>query len=145
MKKWPFAELKHKIQHEKDLGNVWIYFWDNFSDKPGFNSLGKPATNPFVETSVKQIILQLVPKDNQPQSILLLRLPEAKFIHGPVNAGLYFGGVMYSEELQQGVVSLCTPTSKMTHFARFTGIPRPELVIPPESPTNRLTGNLDEQ
>jgi hypothetical protein len=115
-------KLKSMLSREKDLQTIWTYYMDNFADHQEFIEVGSPTSNPILEKTVKIITKKLFKRD--PEPLLLIRLPEYKFIHGPLIVKGRMGGIIYFEETSQGMLAIsATPGSSLVQYSRFTAYP----------------------
>ena len=76
-------QLKQKLSQEKNLSSVWSFYLDNFADHKEFTDLGKPTKNRTVEAVVTQICQKMYGKKAAVTDLLLIRLADYQFIHGP--------------------------------------------------------------
>jgi len=117
-------ELKQKLLHDAQLPPVWSYFMDHFGDNAEFAALGDRATHPLVEAVVAEVGKQMFARDGAVSGLLLTRLADQKFLHGPVRMGRRIGGVIYFEDAGIGLIAMADlPPSIEVKFARFSGHP----------------------
>lgn len=113
--------LKQKLSEEKDLSSVWSFYMDNFADYQEFTNLGEPTKNPLLEAAVTQICQQMYGRQVAVRDLLLIRLADYQFVHGPFIIGGRIGGVIYFEEKQMGLVVVAElPPSEEVKYSRFS-------------------------
>jgi hypothetical protein len=114
-------QLKQKLSQEKELSSIWSFYMDNFADYQEFTNLGEPTENPLLEAAVTQICQQMYGRQVAVRDLLLIRLADYKFVHGPFIIGGRIGGVIYFEEKQMGLVVVAElPPSQEVKYSRFS-------------------------
>jgi hypothetical protein len=117
--------LKHKLLHDKELAPVWAYFLDNFGEDSDFIANGERTSHELVEAVVEQIAEQMFGADGKVRNLLLVRVPGQQFIHGGLTVGGRFGGVIFFEDEQIGLVVVPDkPPSIEVKYARFSARPQ---------------------
>ena len=112
--------LKQMLSREKELDSIWSFYMDNFADYPEFTDLGEPTRHPLVEAVAAQIGKQLF--NESVGELLLIKIPDYQFIHGPLIIGGRTGGVIYFEETKTGMLAICESlSSSMVKYSRFSG------------------------
>jgi hypothetical protein len=115
-------KLKSMLIRDKNLSTIWDFYMDHFADHLEFIQMGNRTSNPMLEKIISVVSQQLFKQE--PDPLLLIRLPEYKFIHGPVAVRGRLGGVIYFEELSKGMLAIsATPGSSLIKYSRFTGYP----------------------
>jgi hypothetical protein len=115
-------ELKRKLIHDKDLMPVWNYFLDHFGNDPDFMALGHGTSDPFLESVLAQVGVQMFPQDALVIQSQLVRLDDQQFIHGSVNVAGRPGIIFYFEEDQVGMVVVSDQAAfDNAKMARFSG------------------------
>jgi hypothetical protein len=111
--------LKLMLSREEDLATIWSYFMTHLADHEAFTDIGEPIRHPLVEKIIIIINQQLF--DETVKNLLLISLPNFKFLHGVFTVGNRTGGVIYFEEIQKGMVAVSeNPPSQLVKYSRFT-------------------------
>ena len=114
-------QLKQKLAQEKNLSLVWSFYQDNFADHEEFTDLGEPIKNPTLEAVVTQICQKMYGKKIAITDLLLIHLPDHKFIHGPFLVGGRMGALIYFEDKHQGLIAVAElPPSQEVKYSRFS-------------------------
>jgi hypothetical protein len=114
-------ELKQKLSPAKNLSSVWSFYLDNFADYQEFTDLGEPTENPLVEAAVTQICQQMYGREIAVRDLLLIRLADYQFVHGPFLVGGRMGAFIYFEDKQMGLVAVAeVPPSQEVKYSRFS-------------------------
>ena len=117
-------ELKQKLSQEKELSVVWTFYMDHFADHQEFIEVGGPTSNSLVTTVVAQVAQQMFGRKGTVSNLLLIRIPDYRFIHGPFMVEGRTGGVIYFEDTKMGLVAVAEhPPSQEVKYARFSGQP----------------------
>jgi hypothetical protein len=111
--------LKKKLVAAENFGDVLEYFFDHFGENPEFISLGKPTLHPMLEAVIQHTGSQIMGKQVKVRNLMLVRLPEQKFIHGGFLMDGKVGNVFYFEEIQMGLMSVVTSLGGETKMARL--------------------------
>jgi hypothetical protein len=90
------SELKTRLDNEKQLSKVWLFYMDYFSDHQEFTDLGAPIQHPVLEKIVPIISKKIFNETSQ--NLFLITIPEYQFIHGSFFVGNRIGGLIYFEE-----------------------------------------------
>jgi hypothetical protein len=115
-------QLKQKLSHEKELSSVWLFYMDNFADHREFIEVGEPTHNPLVEAAVTMVCQQMFGKDVAFSDLLLIRIADYQFIHGPFAIAGRMGGLIYFEDKRMGLIAVAEfPPSEEVKYARFSG------------------------
>lgn len=114
-------QLEQKLSQEKELSSIWSFYMDNFADYQEFTNLGEPTINPLLEAAVTQICQQMYGREVAVRNLLLIRLADYQFVHGPFMIGGRIGGVIYFEKKQMGlvVVTELSPSQEVK-YSRFS-------------------------
>ena len=122
-------QLKQKLSHEKKLNSVWSFYMTHFAAHQEFTDLGEPTNNSLVSAVVTQVGQQLF--NEAVSDLLLIRIADYQFIHGPFRLRGRTGGVIYFEDTQMGLVAVAErPPSKEVKYSRFSG----QRIRPPSQP-----------
>jgi hypothetical protein len=115
------ARLKHFLASARDLAVVQDYFLTHFAEDEKFLDLGKPLPHAFLETVLQKVVEGSIRSTTAIQDVLLIGVPEYRFIHGCGFVDGWFLSIFYFEEEAIGLaaVTSLTPGAK-THFARFS-------------------------
>jgi len=130
MKEKQMETLKRKVVNEPDLKKVFEYFFDHFGEDMDFIRSCTPIQHELLIQLLPILVRELLPPADYTRTLnlRLLHAPEYNFIHGAINVDKFYGGVIYFEDIQTGVISLCEfPPSGMTKFLRFNAsvLPKP--------------------
>jgi hypothetical protein len=115
-------QLKQKLQQEKDLSKIWLYYMDEFGDRPEFVDLGEAVQNDFLLTVIAQVCQQIFGKPTNIDGILTIYLKEYQFFHAPFMANDHIGGVIFFEDINTGLIAVSSAGSKLAKYSRFTGV-----------------------
>ncbi len=118
------AVLREKVVTATDLSDVVRYFFDELADKPGFLELGERFTDATLSEVLGQVVIRIVPGGARRIELVLLRLPEDRFVHGTLAMPRWHGTFLYFEDIRRGVLALGGMAGPM-HFARFTVVEPP--------------------
>ncbi len=115
-------QLKEKLQKESDLSKIWLYYMDEFGDRPEFANFGEPVQNDFLLSVIAQICQQIFGKPTNIDDILTIYLKEYQFFHAPFMANKHIGGVIFFEDINTGLIAVASATSNLAKYSRFTGM-----------------------
>jgi hypothetical protein len=122
MKLKKLDRLKEKLQKEPDLSKIWLYYMDEFGDRPEFTELGEPVQNDFLLSVIAQVCQQIFGKPTNIDDILTIYLKEYQFFHAPFMANNHIGGVIFFEDINTGLIAVASAASNLAKYSRFTGI-----------------------
>jgi hypothetical protein len=125
--------LKEKLVNSKDLSVVGNYFFDHFGENPEFLDLGKPGRNAVLEAFITALGQKLCGGKCKISNLLLVHVPNTRFIHGGCFINGRMANVIYFEDIEVGL--LCLVPAKpdgQTMFSRFSG-----QALPPEAMTSK--------
>jgi hypothetical protein len=122
MKLEKLHQLKEKLQQEKDLSKIWLYYMDEFGDRPEFSDLGEPVRQDSLLVVITQVCQQIFGKPININDILTIYIKEHKFYHAPFMANSHIGGVIFFEDINTGLIAVTSATSKLAKYSRFTGV-----------------------
>ena len=115
------STLKKKMEEATDFQKVWEYFLDNFGEVEGFAGLGEPTRDSILEEIIIQTGKQILHKEVKLSNLLLIRIPEHRFIHGACMLNAKFVNVIYFEESRQGMFCmLMSGPFGETRMSRFS-------------------------
>ena len=100
-------QLKSRLVTERDLTKLWESFMD-LTLRPQFFEAQTPCEDEAVITvigAVAQQILAQLPIEGE-ASISLFEIPEAGFIHGPIQLPSGIGNLFYFRELDAGLFAI---------------------------------------
>jgi hypothetical protein len=115
-------QLKEKLQKETDLSKIWLYYMDEFGDRPEFSDLGSAVRQDFLLTAIAQVCQQIFGKPTNIDDILTIYIKEYQFYHAPFIANKHIGGVIFFEDINTGLIAVTSASSKLAKYSRFTGI-----------------------
>jgi hypothetical protein len=119
-------QLKEKLQKEKDLSKIWLYYLDEFGDRPEFADLGEPSQNDFLLTVIAQVCQQIFGKAVNIDGIMTIYIEEYQFFHASFFANSHIGGVIYFEDIKTGLIAAASGSSALAKYSRFTGVAKSE-------------------
>jgi hypothetical protein len=122
MKLEKLDQLKAKLQQEKDLSKIWLYYMDEFGDRPEFSDLGKPVRQDALLAVIAQVCQQIFGKPTNIDDILTIYIKEYQFYHAPFMTNKHIGGVIFFEDINTGLIAVTSAASKLAKYSRFTGI-----------------------
>jgi hypothetical protein len=116
-------QLKEKLQREKDLSKIWLYYMDEFGDRPEFTDLGELVENDFLATVIAQVCQQIFGKlTTKVDGIMIIELREYQFFHASFMSNNHIGGVIFFEDINTGLVALASANDSLAKYSRFTGV-----------------------
>ena len=117
-------ELKKKLINDKDLLQIWGFFLDHLGENVAFLDLGEQVRHPFLEEILPRLGVQMFPQTATVCEMRLVRLADQQFIHGSVTVGGRYGGVLFFEDVQVGLLAVSDHfPSDETKCARFSAKP----------------------
>jgi hypothetical protein len=122
MKLEKLSQLKEKLQKETDLSKIWLYYMDEFGDRPEFSNLGESVRQDFLLTVIGQVCQQIFGKPTNIDNILTIYIKEYQFYHAPFMANKHVGGVIFFEDINTGLIAVTSSASKLAKYSRFTGV-----------------------
>ena len=122
MKIEKLSQLKEKLQKETDLSKIWLYYMDEFGDRPEFSNLGEPVRQEFLLKVIAQVCQQIFGKPTNIDGILTIYLKEYQFYHAPFMASNHIGGVIFFEDINTGLIAVTSAASNLAKYSRFTGV-----------------------
>lgn len=120
--------LKDKLLTEKDFGDIYSHFLDHLGEDETFQMLGNPVQSPFLHRVVETIGKE-VTGAGQISKMLLLKVPQYPFLHGPLLIDNCMGTLFYFEDIEVGLISICLPNME-THFTRISTVSGEKARIP---------------
>jgi hypothetical protein len=128
MKLKKLDQLKEKLQQEKDLSKIWLYYMDEFGDRPEFSDIGEPVQQDSLLAVITQVCQQIFgkPININDNDILIIYIKEYKFYHAPFMTNNHIGGVIFFEDINTGLIAVTSATSKLAKYSRFTGVAKSE-------------------
>jgi hypothetical protein len=122
MKLEKLSQLKEKLQKETDLSKIWLYYMDEFGDRPEFSNIGEPVRQDFLLTVIAQVCQQIFGKPTNIDGILTIYIEEYQFYHAPFIANKHIGGIIFFEDINTGLIAVTSAASNLAKYSRFTGI-----------------------
>jgi hypothetical protein len=114
-----FEHLKREFATATDFSSFWNWFLDDWASRPGFMQLGAPAYVEEMEVLIMRIASKMVGDLAMPANTRLVKIPEAKLVHGSCLVNKQICCVLYFEDLEMGLFVMSSKTGK-TDYARFT-------------------------
>ena len=116
------AAFREKVRTAKKLNEIFDYFFDEFVEKSDFMEAGKSISTcpPMLESVLGELAKRYVTgKRVERMDLRLIRVGVAKLIHGSCFMNNSMGMVIYLEEDEIGLFSICLPNGT-TEMARFS-------------------------
>ncbi|OQY57597.1 MAG: hypothetical protein B6245_16200 [Desulfobacteraceae bacterium 4572_88] len=115
--------LKDMLITADDFKDVYEYFFDHMAENPDFIKLGKRSENPSLKRVTELIAKRLFKKKVKVRNLLLKKIPEYSFYHGPCLIKGRMAGVLFFEDIDVGMLSvLFRPDTCETRFIRFSSV-----------------------
>jgi hypothetical protein len=108
MCKQKLPSLQRLLQRSKDLGEVQDYFLTHFAEDEEFMALSQPVKHEFLEAVLKQVAVQMFGPEVIVLDILLLQVPEHRFIHGSSIVEGRCLTLFYFEEVPIGLMAVAS-------------------------------------
>ncbi|MCU0495206.1 MAG: hypothetical protein MUD01_26770 [Chloroflexaceae bacterium] len=118
-------KLKLKMTEEKQISDVFTYFFDHFGENEEFLKLGKPKRHELVEQVVGKTVGNLLKLKNVAvmYNFLLIHIPEQSFYHGGCMIGGKMVMIIYFDDIQMGCISVAMSfQGGKTQFVRFSTV-----------------------
>lgn len=112
--------LKQLLVEAREFMPVWDYFMTHFGEQRDFMELGEPARSPLLEELVRQAAREIVDPSATIGTLMLVRLPEQRFIHGAVTVQGKFGNIFYFEDVGVGLLAVVMTMDGDNRLIRFT-------------------------
>ena len=114
------AELRRRMQDERDLSRIVDYFDERLVTNDGFMSLGSSARNDILK-SITLLAVKLVLAPGEPKLSTLIHVPEFALWHGMLLFPAYLARTVYFDDVNRGVCTLSPLTlGTTTHHFRFS-------------------------
>lgn len=113
-------ELRRKLATESQFAVTWEYFLDHFAEKPAFLERGSWAVRDPILRCIGECYAKANPKATQVaiDGFCPKEVPEFKMIHGAFRIGEHWGGVLYFQDLDMGLICFTQANGKVM-YARF--------------------------
>lgn len=114
------AELRRKVQDERDLSRIQDFFDERLVMNEGFMSMGDSARNDILE-SMTLLVIRVVLPPEEPLQSAFLHLPEFSLWHGMLLFPTHLARTVYFDDINRGVCAL-SPWAQgtMVHHFRFS-------------------------
>ena len=112
--------LKQKLLESREFMEVWDYFMTHFAEADGFMDLGENYSSPALEAILAQLAQQVVGPATPVSQMMLIRLPEERFVHGTAMLGRKLANLIYFEDIGVGLVGIVMSASGDNRVIRFT-------------------------
>ena len=119
------ADLKQKLLTATDFADVLTFFFDHVEADPDFLGAGKPVSDPMVEQILGATARQVAGEKARIARLLLIRIADHRFLHGPILVNPNAGNDLYFEDVQMWQMSLVMSTTGETRMARITAMKMP--------------------
>ena len=114
------AELRRRMQDERDLSRIADYFDERLVTNDGFMRWGGPARNDILESMTLLAVKMVLPPEAPKQGIFI-HLPELALWHGMLLFPAHVARAVYFDDINRGLctVSPVQPGGTSYHF-RFS-------------------------
>lgn len=112
--------LQEKLLESRDFMEVWDYFMTHFAEARGFIDLGENYSSPALEALLAQLAQQVIGASTPVSQVMLIRLPEQRFVHGAATVGRKLANLIYFEDVGVGLVGIVMSASGENRLIRFT-------------------------
>ncbi len=117
--------LKIKLTTEKEFSNIWLFYVDNFMNKPEFNAAGHPVEKKELHSILKQTCRYMLGREIKIHDFLIFHIPDYQFFHGAFHIDSGLGGIIYYEDIQMGLLALTELCDYgIVKYSRFTAANR---------------------
>ncbi len=113
--------LKTMLRTEETFSNTYRYFFDHVSMNQNFIADSKRETNKQVQMILQTTGDHIFGKKCEITNLVLLRVESKNFVHGACGLGGCFAAVMYFEDIDMGMIAICTnPATSCMQYGRFS-------------------------
>lgn len=114
------AELRRRMQDERDLSRIVDYFDERLVTSDPFMGMGNPARNDVLK-SMTLLAVKVVLLPEEPKQSTFIHLPELSLWHGMLLFPAHLARTVYFDDINRGVctVSPLQPVGTCHHF-RFS-------------------------
>lgn len=125
MKAKHFCILKEKLTTGRNFGEIMGYFMDHLCEHSEFFKLGaRVMEHPTLEAALAAVADRMVGGKAVFQEMLIVRVPEHKFVHGGCLLDGKIAQFFYYEDIHVGLLAVAMSfQTGETQFARFTATP----------------------
>lgn len=122
------ATLRKCLLEAKDLGDAYSYFFDHFGSDPGFVDLGQKMKDPRRMLEILgQIVANVLHKTSAIAPLVIMYLPEHRFVHGALDVGTHIVSFFYFEDVESGLCAIGGADSAgPSQFVRFSLVQTPD-------------------
>jgi hypothetical protein len=123
------VQLQAKLTAEKDLSEIWTFYMDTFADHPEFLDFGDQGSSSFLEAVIPKVCYGIFGDKAKVAKMLIIHIPEYHFFHAPLQVDNRYGGLIYFENIDVGMVAVTAefPPTDEVRFSRFSRLTDPEL------------------
>lgn len=112
--------LQQLLLESRDFMEVWDYFMTHFAEAEGFMDVGVNYSSPALEAIFAQSAQQVIGAFTPVDQVMLIRLPEQRFVHGAAMLGHRLANLIYFEEVGVGLAGIVMSASGDNRVIRFT-------------------------
>lgn len=112
--------LKQKLLESRNFMEVWDYFMTHFAEAEGFMDLGDNYSSQALEAVLAQMAQQVIGASTPVSQVMLIRLPEQRFVHGSAMLGRRLANLIYFEDIGVGFIGIVMSASGDNRVIRFT-------------------------
>jgi len=112
--------LKQELLESHDFMEVWDHFMTHFAEVDGFMDLGENYASPALEAILAQLAQQVIGASTPVEQVMLIRLPEQRFVHGAAMLGPRLANLIYFEDVGVGLAGIVMSSSGENRVIRFT-------------------------
>jgi hypothetical protein len=97
----------------------------DFAEKYGFMELGERTRDPILEAAIAVSAAQVLGPKPTVKRLMLVRIPEHRFIHGAAMLQGRMANIFYFEDLGVGLIAIVMSARGDNRFIRFTASTSP--------------------
>lgn len=122
------ATLRKCLLEATDLSDAYGYFSDHFGSDPTFIDVGQPMKDPRpILEMVGKIIANLLHETCAIAPLVVMHIPEHRFVHGVLDVGTHLASFFYFEDVESGLCAVGGADSPgPSQFVRFSLVQTPD-------------------
>lgn len=118
--------LKKRLVQATQFNKVFHYFFDHFGENPEFMKLGEQVQDKLLESLLAHVAGQALRTRIMVMQLLMIHLPQRKFIHGTGSMNGRVVSFFYFEDSKVGMLAIMGKSADAEHlFTRFSGMHMP--------------------
>jgi hypothetical protein len=116
-------QLKNLLITSEEFDEVYRYFLDHLGENQKFLDIGEKAEHPVLTKVMELVAQQVFHKKIAISRMLLIKIPEHHFYHGPCMLGNTMASLFFFEDIDMGLISiLMALDSREVRFVRFSSM-----------------------